>query len=354
MPKKDALPFLREDLKLLEILNQDGKWFIYDPLQNRYFALSKEAYDILQLWENGLEVEKFILILQEHNYKISEEKILIFIDFLRNNSLIQTLSLEDIQTHFKKSGKQKNGFFKNLLKSYLFFRIPLFKSDRWLSKNLKNIEFLYTKAYRNFIIFLGVIGVLLTLINYDEFINTFMYLFSFEALIFYFISLVFVKSMHELGHAFTAKRLGLKVPHMGVAFLVMFPVLYTDTGDTWRLQSKYDRLKVVLAGVKVELYLAAIAIFLWSFLDDGIFRTVCFIIATTSLISSILINISPFLRFDGYYALSDITDTKNLQPRSFSMARWFLRKYILGADENQPEEVSKKRANFFIIYAILT
>ncbi|MGM0519099.1 MAG: HlyD family efflux transporter periplasmic adaptor subunit, partial [Campylobacterota bacterium] len=38
----------------------------------------------------------------------------------------------------------------------------------------------------------------------------------------------------------------------------------------------------------------------------------------------------------------------------FFIGKWFLRKYILGADENQPEEVSKKRANFFIIYAILT
>ena len=354
MSKKDILPILRDDLQLLEVSNQDGKWFIYDSLQNRYFTLSKEAYTILQLWQDKLEIESFISLLEKNSYKITKEKLLIFIDFLRNNNLVQTQSLEDIQTHLDKQNKQKKGVFKSLLKSYLFFRIPLFKSDRWLSKNLNKVEFFYTNVYRNFIVFLGIIGVLLTLINYDEFINSFMYLFSFESLIFYFISLIFVKSMHELGHAFTAKKLGLKVPHIGVAFLVMFPVLYTDTGDSWRLESKYDRLKVVLAGVKVELYLAAIAIFLWSFLDDGVFRTVCFIVATTSLVSSILINISPFLRFDGYYALSDITDTKNLQPRSFAMAKWFIRKYILGLDEKQPEVIVKKRRYFFIVYAILT
>ncbi len=354
MPKESTLPNLREDLQLIEAFNQDGKWLIYDSLQNRYFTLTKEAYKVLQLWEDGIEIEKFLKILKANDYEISEETLLVFIEFLQNNALLQTNSLQEVHSFLEKEQKQKKGFLKSLLKNYLFFRIPLFKSDKWLSDNLNKVEFFYTKTYRNFIIFLAIIGLFLTLLNYDEFINTFMYLFSLEALAFYFISLVFVKSMHELGHAFTAKRLGLKVPYMGVAFLVLFPVLYTDTSDSWRLESKYDRLKIVFAGVKVELYLAAISLFLWSFLDDGVFRTICFIVATTSLLSSILINISPFLRFDGYYALSDLTDTKNLQPRSFAMARWFLRKYVLGLDEKEPESISKKRKKFFIIYAILT
>ena len=166
--------------------------------------------------------------------------------------------------------------------------------------------------------------------------------------------MVFVKSLHELGHAFTAKRLGCKVPTMGVAFLVLFPVLYTDTTNAWKLKSKYQRLKIVVAGIKVELYLALIATFLWSFAPEGIFKSILFIIATTSWISSVLINISPFLRFDGYYALSDMTDSKNLQPRSFAMARWFIRKNILGSDEEKPEFLTKKKENFFIIYAKLT
>lgn len=52
--------------------------------------------------------------------------------------------------------------------------------------------------------------------------------------------------------------------------------------------------------------------------------------------------------------MSDITDSKNLQPRSFAMARWFIRKNILGVYEEKPETLSKQKENFFIIYAILT
>jgi putative peptide zinc metalloprotease protein len=106
--------------------------------------------------------------------------------------------------------------------------------------------------------------------------------------------------------------------------------------------------------MKVELYLAMIATFLWSFTPIGIFKSILFIIATTSWISSLLINISPFLRFDGYYALSDITNSKNLQPRSFAITRWFIRKNILGIEEAKPELLSKQKEIFFIIYALGT
>ena len=181
-----------------------------------------------------------------------------------------------------------------------------------------------------------------------------MHLFSIEGMIYYGISLVFVKVFHELGHAFTSKRYGAKIPSMGVAFLVMFPVLYTDTTNAYALQSKYKRLRIAIAGMKVELYLALIATFLWSFLPEGALKSIAFIVATTSWITSLLVNISPFLRFDGYYALSDYTNEKNLQPRSFAYAKWFIRYYILGLDSNPPENLSSAKKKFFIIYAIGT
>ena len=201
---------------------------------------------------------------------------------------------------------------------------------------------------------IGFIGILLVIRNWDNFISTFMYLFSKEGMIYYGISLIFVKSLHELGHAFTAKRYGCKVPSIGVAFLVMFPVLYTDTTNAYAIKSKYKRLRIVLAGMKVEIYLALIATFLWSFLPDGPLKSVIFIIATTSWITSLLVNISPFLRFDGYYALADSTNNPNLQPRAFAMAKWFIRYYILGLDEKEPELLSKNKKTFFISYAIAT
>ena len=351
------LPKIRNDLKLLETsVAEDGskKWLLFDPIQNKYFDIGIDAFELISNWKADIAIEEFLEILENKNYHIDKESLQIFIDFLSNNNLIvcdntkYTLRMLNIQK------QSKQNIFKWLIHNYLFIRVPLLKPDKWLEKNKNRVNFLYSKLWQYLVLFLGFIGISFVLRDWENFTSTFMYMFTKEGFFYYFLSLVFVKSFHELGHAFTAKKYGCKIPTMGIAFLVLVPVLYTDTTSSWKLKSKHQRLQIVLAGMKVELYLAMIATFLWSFTPIGIFKSILFIIATTSWISSLLINISPFLRFDGYYALSDITNSKNLQPRSFAITRWFIRKNILGIEEAKPELLSKQKEIFFIIYALGT
>ena len=351
------LPKIRNDLKILETsVSEDGskRWLLFDPIQNKYFNIGIDALQLISNWKNDIEIEKFLEILHDMNYEIDKESLESFIVFLRNNNLLISENESDTNRLINIHRQGKQNIFKWLIHNYLFIRVPLLKPDLWLERNSKKVDFLYSNLWQNIILLLGLLGIILVLRDWENFISTFMYMFSKEGFFYYFLSLVFVKSFHELGHAFTAKRFGCKVPTMGVAFLVLFPVLYTDTTDSWKLKSKYQRLKIVLAGMKVEFYLALISTFLWSFAPDGILKSILFTIATTSWISSLLINISPLLRFDGYYALSDITDSKNLQPRSFAIAKWFIRKNILGLEEIKPEILPKYKENFFIFYAFST
>lgn len=355
--QKIILPKIRNDLKILETsVAEDGskRWLLFDPIQNKYFNIGLDALQLFSNWQSDIEIEEFLINLQNKDYDIDKESLESFISFLRNNNLLFSENEADIKRIVAVNKQSKQNIFKWLIHNYLFIRVPLFKPDKWLEKNKNKADFFYSNSWRNLILFLGFLGILFVLRDWENFISTFMYMFSKEGFFYYFISLVFVKSFHELGHAFTAKRYGCKVATMGVAFLVLFPVLYTDTTDSWKLKSKHQRLKIVLAGMKVEIYLALIATFLWSFAPDGILKSILFTIATTSWISSLLINISPFLRFDGYYVLSDWSDSKNLQPRSFAMAKWFIRKNILGLEEVKPEILSKSKEKFFIIYAIST
>ena len=355
--QKIILPKIRNDLKVIETsAAEDGskRWLLFDPIQNKYFNIGLDALQLFSNWQSDIEIDEFIKILEQKDYDIDKESLESFIIFLRNNNLILCEKESDTQRIVNVHRDSKQNIFKWLIHNYLFIRVPLLKPDRWLEKNKNKVDFFYSNLWQNMVLFLGFIGIIFVLRDWENFISTFMYMFSKEGFFYYFISLVFVKSFHELGHAFTAKRYGCKVATMGVAFLVLFPVLYTDTTDSWKLKSKYQRLKIVIAGMKVEIYLAFLATFLWSFTPEGIVKSILFTIATTSWISSLLINISPFLRFDGYYALSDLSDSKNLQPRSFAMARWFIRKNILGLEEVKPEILSKSKEKFFIIYAIST
>lgn len=351
------LPKLRQDLKILKTsAGEDGskRWLLFDPIQNKYFTITVDTFELISKWNENKTGSEFLANLQKEGYEFDQVSLDTFIYFIVANGLTITDNHEGVVRLVKTSQLAKKSIFKWLIHNYLFIRVPIFKPDKWLSDNLHLVHFFYSNIWRNIVFFLGFIGIILVLRSWDAYISTFQHFFSKEGLFFYFISLLFIKSLHELGHAFTAKKYGCKIPTMGVAFLVLFPVLYTDTTDSWKLKSKHKRLKIVLAGIKVELYLAMLATFLWSFTPDGIINSILFMIATTSWITSILLNISPFMRFDGYYALSDWSASENLQPRSFAMAKWYIRKNLLGLREEAPEYLSAKKRNFFIIYAILT
>mgnify|MGYP003334714572 CR=1 FL=1 len=81
--------------------------------------------------------------------------------------------------------------------------------------------------------------------------------FSWEGFASYGLALTAVKVLHELGHAYTCKRYGCRVPAMGLAFLVMWPMAYTDTNESWRLKDNRQRLAVSAAGILTELVVAA-------------------------------------------------------------------------------------------------
>lgn len=173
-------------------------------------------------------------------------------------------------------------------------------------------------------------------------------------MVYYGVALSLAKVAHELGHAFTAHRHGCRVPTMGIAFLVMFPVLYTDASETWKITRRRSRLAIAGAGVMVELGLAAVATVLWNFLPDGPMRSSVFLLAASTWIVTLTINLNPFMRMDGYYLLADWMRAENLQPRSFAYNRWHLRRLLFGLKAPPPEPLAPKTARFFVLYAWCT
>jgi putative peptide zinc metalloprotease protein len=93
---------------------------------------------------------------------------------------------------------------------------------------------------------------------------------------------------------------------------------------------------------------------MWNFLPDGPARSAAFTIATVTWVLTLAVNLNPFMRFDGYYLLSDAIEVENLQDRSFAHARWWLREKLFGLGEAVPEIFSPRMARFLIAYAIAT
>ena len=350
------LPELREDLQIMEgtrHFNGSRSWVIFDPVRHQYFQIGEEAVKILGKWKLK-DVQSIANALHIDGIEVDASDFETLVEFLQNNYLTVEPAGNDFRKYSNHAKSTQKKWWENLVHHYLFFRIPLVRPHKFLTRIYPSISFIYTKVWFVFVLVVALFGAYLTARQWDVYKQTFMHFFNAKGFAFYALSLIFVKIIHELGHAFTATRHGCRVTSIGLAFLVMFPVLYTDTTDSWRVPARKKRLAIDAAGVGAELMLAVFTTFLWAFLPEGIPKSIAVFIATTSWVLSVTVNVNPFLRFDGYYFLSDLIGVQNLQNRSFAMGKWSLREKLFGLNIQPPEEMSKRRSRTLITYAWLT
>jgi putative peptide zinc metalloprotease protein len=351
------LPDLREELALHPgptALDGSPSWTLHDPARNQFYRLGWREFEILSRWDSGSPANLIARLRRETTLEVEQDDIEDVAKFLALHSLLAGRSAEGTRQLLAKAARYRQHWAMWLLKNYLFLRVPLFRPDRWLDRVYPRLAWLFSPAVRNTVIALGLLALYLVARRWDAFIDTFTYLFSIEGAVYFALALSAMKVVHEMGHALTAKRYGCRVPSMGIALLVLWPVLYTDVTETWKLVSRRERLAVGLAGVVAELAFAVFATLAWSFLPDGPVRGAAFILATSSWISTLLLNLSPFMRFDGYFVLSDWLEMPNLHARAFAIARWWLREQLFGLGDPPPEELPPGRRHFLIAFSFAT
>ncbi len=348
------LPTLRQDLRLIESNSSDGHCLIYDPLAHRYHEIDKDAFAIIQNWKDSQPLSEYATLLSTLLGRPMSEADLHRIIQMFDAAGLFTESLGGWKAKHRARENSRHNPATWLLHNYLFFRIPLVQPDEILKRMLPLAEILVSRFTISVIALMGLVGIYLTSREWESFTGTFLHFFSLEGAAGYIVALFFIKSMHELGHGIAARRFGCRVPTMGVAFIVLAPMLYTDVTDAWRLQSRREKLIVGAAGIIVELCIAAIAIFLWAVLPEGFWKSAAFFTATASWTSSLLINISPLMRFDGYYLLADYWGIANLQPRAFALMRWYIREWLFDLQAPCPEAFPFRRRMMVLAYAFAT
>ncbi len=351
------MPPLREELQVSRgapLLSGAPSWLIFDPVRHKYIRIGQDAFEMLANWSAGTVGALKARMAERFGARPDNERLVQFLGLLHRSNLTVGPAGDPVQAFSEFAQRRRQGFVPSLVHKYLFFRIPLVRPSRMLAATMWMAEPFFSRAWWVIVALFGMLGLYLSSRQFDSFISTFLHFISFEGALLYGLSLIGVKTLHELGHAYAATRYGCRVPTMGVAFLVLWPVLYTDTTDAWRLRDRRARLIIDAAGVMVELMLAAIALFLWAFLPDGPLRSIAFTVATISMVSSLIINLNPFLRFDGYYILSDAIGVENLQSRAFALGRWRMREWLFGLGDPMPEQIPRRLRGWLVVYAWAT
>lgn len=351
------LPPLRQDLALHPAppdASGAPSWHLHDPAANTFYQISWPAFEILSRWELGSAEDIVGTIAAETTLNLDSDSVAAIAQFLERHHLFATSTAAATGQLAKTVALRRQHWAKRLLHNYLFFRIPLLRPDDWLARHAQYVRPFFAPRWWWIVAGLALLALLLVARRWDEFLHGFSAYSGTESLLAFGLALSTAKIAHELGHGLVARYYGCKVPTMGVAFLVLWPVLYTDTNEAWKLPAHRARAHIALAGMAAESLVALLATWAWLLLPDGPSRAAALFLATTSWVMTLVLNASPFMRFDGYFLLVDTLGLPNLHARAFALGRWWLREHLFGFGDAPPEHFPPSWQRTLILFAIAT
>ncbi len=336
---------LRSDLDVVPSAPESGgapTWVVYDAFSGGYLRIGWLEHEIFRRWHLGDPQKIVAAITRETTLDVDVEDVAHFAEFLKSSGLVRIGRTLD-------EPPDPGGRFWRQFGSW---RFPLVSPNDFLQNTLW--------VGRNVLSPVGaVIGLAMLFVvaiqlaaEWSWFKASIVALFHPSMLGHFLVVLIGVKVIHELGHAWACRHYGLDVPAMGVAVFFLWPFLYTDTTAAWRLTSRRQRAFVASAGVLAESVLALTALFAWCFAGDGELRQMLLFIGVVSMVFTLVVNANPFMKWDGYYVLSDLLGLENMQSRAFALGRWWLRGAVIGSTEREPEALAPRLRNFMIVYAI--
>jgi len=339
-----------------QIYRGDTWYVIEDSYNNQFFKIKPEAYEFIirldsnktveEVWEECLEILPQIAPTQD--------EVISLLTSLHHKNLLYFKNRSDNQQLVQRSQKRKSSELKGKIFSFLYFKIPLIDPDNWLNSTKPFINRVFSKT--GFIIWaiVLILGLKYTVENFSLIYDQTQGMLSPNNLFLLYLSIIVLKSLHELGHAMMVKKFGGRVNQMGVMILIFTPIPFMDATQSWLFRSKYQRALVGAAGMIVELFFAAIAAIIWANTGDGIIHSISFNMMIIGSVSSIFFNGNPLLRFDSYFILSDLLEIPNLYDRSKKQWYYLIEKYIFRLPYTTAPSNSTTEAIWMYIYAILS
>jgi len=167
------------------------------------------------------------------------------------------------------------------------------------------------------------------------------------------VALVYLllKTLHEFGHGFAVAAFGGTIPEFGVMILVFAPLPYVDASAASAFRSKWRRALVGAAGMIVEVFFAALALYVWLSVEAGLVRTLAFDALAVAGISTLVYNGNPLLRYDGYYILADLLEIPNLAQRATRYWGYLVNRHVFRADRSKDFVAATGERIWLLLYA---
>jgi putative peptide zinc metalloprotease protein len=353
----DLKPRLIPQARVHRHVYRNQVWYVVqDQSGGRYHRLSNGAYALV----TGMDGSKTVQTLWElanaegKGDACTQNEVVDLLVQMHAADLLQVDSAPDSTALFERYNKKRRATVKQWLLNPMSLKFPLLDPNAFLSRWAPSLAWCFTTMGALLWLTLVVPAMFLAAQHWPELTDNLSdnVLSSSNLMV---MALVFpaVKLLHELGHGFATKVWGGAVHEMGLMFLVFAPAPYVDASSSSAFPSKYQRAIVAAAGMLVELFVAAIALYVWLLVEPGIIRAMAYNVMVVAGFSTLVVNGNPLLRYDGYYIFTDLIEMPNLAQRGQKYLTFLWDRHVFGAQDIDPSHESKSERRWLFWYTPL-
>jgi putative peptide zinc metalloprotease protein len=347
-------PKLRPHARLFRHRYRGQVWYvIQDPATGRAHRFTPSARIVIALMDGRHSVAE---LWEFANKRLGEEaptqdELVQLLGQLHASDLLMSDAAPDVAELLARGEREQRARYRRSFGNPMALRIQLWDPDAFLNR----VQGLMRRIWSVWgaLAWLAVVipAPLLVFAHWPELSNDFTdQVLSVNNLLALYLVFPVVKLLHELGHATAAKAGGGEVHDLGIMFMVLLPIPYIEASSATTFKSKYRRAMVGAAGVATELFVAAIAFYLWLLVEPGIVRAVLFNVMAIAGVSTVIFNGNPLLRYDAYYVLADLIEVPNLASRSLRYFGYLFERYALGVREATFFAASRTEKIWFVCY----
>ncbi|NND92105.1 MAG: hypothetical protein HKN42_14695 [Granulosicoccus sp.] len=322
-----------------------------------YHRVSIEVFSLLAALDGTVTLdETWQDAIQSHDDKApTQAELLALLARLHEAELITVNRKLDAEQLFSRARDNAHKEVKQRYLNPLFLRFTLFDPDRILNRLQPLARCMYSRAALLAWVGLIVLGLFVLLPHWSNLryeVSSFD-VFSPVNLTLFLLIYPILKLAHEVAHGLAVKRFGGEVHEMGITLMVFLPLPYVDASASTALPGKWDRILVSAAGILVELSIASMAAFVWSF-SGGTLHDVALTVMLIGGASTVLFNGNPLLKFDGYYILSDYLEIPNLADRSRQYLLGTTGQKLFGLSQPKVELADRREGAWLLFYGLFS
>ena len=348
---------LRSSVRAHKQVFRGEEWVVLrDSLGSDFFRVTASAYAFLSRMGPQRTIDEVWteLIEAEPEQSLTQEEVVQLLGQLHLSNLLQFDRGAAAASLFERLSQRRSREIKAVLLGFLSIKLPLLDPDRWLEKALPLIRVVFGPVGACVYVALILWGLKALADESDHLFDQSAGLLAPANLGLLYIGMVIAKLVHEFGHAAACKRFGGEVHKMGVMLLMFAPLPYMDATASWGFRSRFQRLLVGVSGVLSELAVAAVAAIIWAHSAPGVVNALAYNVIFVASVSTVLFNLNPLMRFDGYHMLVDYLDVPNLFQRSRDQLKYLGERWILGVKNVQPAARTSTEALLLPLYGALS